>query len=105
MSPQTTRDILCRAVETLETARMGLVDVRADPSRRMSGLRNLVVFGRAVTNVLQNLRSTESTFDSWYDPLQKNLQDDPLAKFFYNLRSQILNRGDAGVGSYGYIKS
>jgi hypothetical protein len=105
MSQQSTSEILRRAAETLETARMGLVDVRKDPSRRLSGLRNLVVFGRAVTNVLQNLRSTEPTFDAWYKQVQRNLESDPLMKFFYNLRTQILKKGDAGVGAYTHIKS
>jgi hypothetical protein len=105
MSQQFTPDILRRAVEMLETARMGLSDVRKDPSRRLSGLRNLVVFGRAVTNVLQNLRSTEPTFDSWYERVQRNLESDPLMKFFYNLRTRILKKGDTGVGTYAHIKS
>jgi hypothetical protein len=105
MSQPSTSDILHRAVETLETARMGLGDVRNDASRRLSGLRNLVVFGRAVTNVLQNLRSTEPTFERWYEKVQRDLKSDPLMKFFYNLRTQILKRGDVGVAAYTHIKS
>ena len=37
-----------------------------DPRTRIDSVRNVIVFGRAVTNVLQNLRSTEGMFDEWY---------------------------------------
>lgn len=40
----------------------------SDAKARIAGLRNVVVFGRAVTNVLQNLPSTEREFDAWYEP-------------------------------------
>lgn len=102
---RTANDILRSARETLDTARQGLVDVQDDPKRRMSGLRNLVVFGRAVTNVLQNLRSVRSDFDDWYGPVQKELESSHLMKFFYDLRSEILKKGDAGVGNRVHIKS
>lgn len=57
MSKQLTHDVLRRVSETLAVARSGLADMRSGPMKRLVGLRNLVVFGRAVTNVLQNLRS------------------------------------------------
>ena len=60
----------------------------------MSGVRNVVVFGRAVTNVLQNLRSTEPTFDEWYSHQVEKMRNDPLAKFMYNLRTRILKEGE-----------
>ena len=97
-------DVLRRARETLEIAKLGLVDVTKHPSRRLSGLSNLVVFGRAVTNVLQNLRSISPGFDSWYEPLKRELAADPLMKFFYGLRSRILKRGETGVAGYTHIK-
>lgn len=101
---KSTKKILERATDTLYAARQGLADVKADPKRRHTGLRNLVVFGRAVTNVLQNLRSVEPGFDSWYGPVAEELKADPLMKFFYELRTLILKQGDAGVGNYLYIK-
>lgn len=67
---RSTATILRDVADTLRTAQLGLKDVcsTAEPGRRLPGLRNLVVFGRAVTNVLQNLRSTEPEFDRWYQP-------------------------------------
>jgi hypothetical protein len=100
-----TSEILRRAKDTLETARAGLKDVEGHPSRRLTGLRNLVVFGRAFTNVLQNLRSTESNFDAWYAPHQQQLAADPMMKFFYDLRTRILKRGETGVGAFTHLKS
>ena len=67
-SHRTTTDIIRSAEETLKTAEQGLEDlIKGPPERKLSGLRNLIVFGRAVTNILQNLRSIESDFDAWYE--------------------------------------
>ncbi len=101
---KTTKKILERATQTLQTARQGLADVKGDPKRRHTGLRNLVVFGRAVTNVLQNLSSVEPGFDAWYGTIVEQLKSDPLMKFFYELRTRILKQGDIGTGNYLHIK-
>lgn len=92
---RTSRQIVQDAQDTLFTARLGLEHLNySDPKVRMAGLRNVVVFGRAITNVLQNLRSTESDFDAWYLPCVEAMRADALLKYFYNLRSQILKEGD-----------
>ncbi len=90
--------ILLDASDTLQTAEFGLADLESpDPKRRMAGLRNLVVFGRAVTNVLQKLRTPlGSDFENWYSGVQKELRADQLMKFFYDLRSEILKEGSIG---------
>jgi hypothetical protein len=60
----------------------------------MSGFRNVAVFGRAVTNVLQNMRSVDrETFNTWYAPRQEAMRADPLLRYFYELRSEILKEG------------
>ena len=94
------RDVLQRTSETLETAKFGLNDFLShDARRKMPGLRNLIVFGRAVTNVLQNLRTYDRVrFDQWYGPLRSEMDQDPLLKFVYNLRSEILKEGKIGIG-------
>jgi hypothetical protein len=74
------------------------------PERRLAGLRNLVVFGRAVTNSLQNLRSTESDFDIWYNKYEVEMKNDSLMKYFYNLRSQILKEGSLETSTWTYIR-
>ena len=89
-----TEDILKRVEETLITAKYGLEDlIKGLPERKLVGLRNLIVFGRAVTNVLQNLRSTENDFDVWYVKYQEEMGSDLLMRFFYDLRSKILKEG------------
>jgi hypothetical protein len=105
MQVKTTNEILKRCDETLATARFGLEDIKSSPERRLAGLRNLVVFGRAITNVLQNLRSTEPDFNEWYKPFQEEMENDPLMKYFYRLRSEILKQGNLGTGSYAHIRT
>lgn len=97
---KTTADVLQRAKDTLHTAQLGLVGLQsADPRTRIAGVRNVIVFGRAVTNVLQNLRSIESTFDEWYKPQVEAMEAEPLMKYLYKLRSEILKEGSIPVAS------
>jgi hypothetical protein len=108
MSERTADSVLNDAAQTLETAQWGLADFAGpDPRRRMSGLRNLVVFGRAVTNVLQNLRSVvgKSEFDKWYIPWQDEMRADDLLRYFYELRSEILKEGSLETGTSVHISS
>lgn len=102
MGEKTVASVLADAAETLKTAEFGLSDfVGSDPRRRMSGLRNLVVFGRAVTNVLQNLRSVVGVkvFDEWYEPIQEDMRQDEVLRFFYVMRSEILKEGTLRPGT------
>lgn len=100
---KTTASILSDAREILATARLGLGDlVSGQPERRLPGLRNLIVFGRSVTLVLQNLRSTEPAFDDWYAPHQEVMRNDPLMRYLVELRNEILKEGSmpTRVGVY-----
>ncbi len=92
---RTTQQIIKEAEDTLYTAQLGMQLVEGkDPKARIAGLRNLVVFGRAVTNVLQNLRSTlGDQFDEWYQPKVEEMSSDQVMKYFYKLRSEILKKG------------
>lgn len=92
---RTTESILNDAEDTLYTAQLGFRLVQGqDPRKRMAGFRDLVVFGRAVTNVLQNLRHTEgNAFEEWYQPKVKEMENDRVLKCLYELRSQILKEG------------
>jgi hypothetical protein len=95
-TPRDAAAILRDAAETLETAEIGLSDLldRANPPRRVPGLRNLIVFGRAVTNVLQNLRTPVGPgFNEWYAPIQQQMANDELLTYFYRLRSVVLKQG------------
>lgn len=95
--------VLQRAREALQVARQALQDAR-DPQRRPAALRNVVVFGRSVSNIIENLRSRVEQFDEWYKPLSEGMARDPLLKFFYNLRSQILKQGELGTTNYAYVE-
>jgi hypothetical protein len=64
-----------------------------EPTERIIGLKNVIVYGRAVTNVLQKLRSLDSSFDTWYKKYQTEMQSDPLLRYFYRLRSEVLKEG------------
>lgn len=89
-----TEHILRNAEDTLKTAELGLVLLAKGPTAaRISGLRNIVVFGRAFTNVLQNLRSIEPQFDEWYTTYANEMSADPLLRYFYEMRSEILKQG------------
>jgi hypothetical protein len=104
-NPKKTQDILRSLQETMDTAEYGYkMLVNSKPPERLIGLRNLIVFGRAVTNVLQNLRSTEPDFDVWYEKYKIEMQSDPLMNYFYALRSEILKEGQVKVGVKAYIK-
>lgn len=102
---RTTADILRAVRDTLATAEHGLEDLTGGPTeRKLVGLRNLVVFGRAVTNVVQNLRSKEPKFDEWYGKYQQEMKSDPLMSYFYELRSEILKKGSLGVSHHTHIR-
>lgn len=102
---RTTQTILREAEDTLFTAQLGLDLVKGkEPKARIAGLRNLVVFGRAVTNVLQNLRSTVGKhFDKWYQPKVEEMANDQVLKYFYKLRSQILKQGTVNTSSSMFL--
>jgi hypothetical protein len=93
---KTTPETLKRTRDILATVQAGLslIHNATDPQQRMSGVRNVIVFGRAITNVLQNLRASESGFDAWYAPHRQKLQNNSEARYLYELRTRILKEGD-----------
>ena len=102
---RTTAEVLKRTEETLRTACQGLEDLlTGPPQRKLSGLRNLAVFGRAVTNVLQDLRRTERDFDEWYAKYRVEMESDPLMSYFYALRTKILKEGLLETSTQTHIK-
>lgn len=94
--------VLIKAEETLQTARFGYEDlVSANRQRRMSGVRNLVVFGRSVTFVLQNLKSVvgKDEFNAWYEPIQEGMKSDVVMRYFVTLRNEILKQGKINLST------
>lgn len=98
--------VMTRVFDTLETAKLGLNDL-LDPARnrRMSGLRNVIAFGRSVTFVLQNLRSVAPNFDDWYVPLQEEMKADPLMRYFVEARNELEKQGKLSITTSTRIHS
>ena len=96
------RAVIQKAEETLQTARFGYEDLTSgNRYRRYSGIRNLAVFGRSVTFVIQNLKTPVGSdrFDAWYEPIREKMQADVLMKYFVTLRNEILKQGKLPVST------
>lgn len=95
MARRDVSDVLRKARLVLSHAQLGLADLGGpDPTRRLAGLHNAMVWGRAVTSVLQNLRSIQGLeFNAWYEPRRAQMARDPLLRFFYRRRSEALKEG------------
>jgi hypothetical protein len=67
----------------VEAELVNLKRVDIDPSQKKAHFANIVIWGRTVTFVLQNLRSVigEQEFNSWYEPIQAIMKADELLKF------------------------
>ncbi|KPW05035.1 hypothetical protein [Pseudoalteromonas sp. P1-8] len=103
---ETINEVLVRTEQTLETAKHGFDDlVSKNKVRRFTGLRNLIVFGRSVTFVLQNLKSVvgKDRFDSWYEPHQESMKQDVVMKYFVKLRNELEKQGRLPVSSSARI--
>ncbi len=99
-------EILERARETLKTAKMGLSLLKGpDENLKPLGFQNVVIFGRSVTFVLQNLKSKTPLFDEWYEPYQIEMRNDSLLSSFKDIRNSIEKEGDDKVTSQVYIQS
>lgn len=99
-------EIFSRIDETMAVARLGYEDLTGESrQRRMVGLRNLIVFGRSVTFVIQNLKSAvgETRFDEWYMPIQEELKADPVMKYFVTLRNDLEKKGRLPVAVSAHI--
>ncbi len=99
------QDIIGAAEELLRDARFGLEDMLTRPGRAKTGLRNAVVFGRAVTFALQNLRSVVPDFDTWYGPKRAEMKADSLMRFFHDLRNSIEKQAHTPTSTSMHIVS
>lgn len=98
--------IIQKACDILETAKYGYDDlVGKNKSRKFSGIRNLVVFGRSVTFVLQNLKTPVGSerFNNWYEPKQEKMKNSPVMKFFVQVRNEILKQGQMNISTSAHI--
>jgi hypothetical protein len=94
---ESAKDVLKGAEEMLYMAFLGLDIIRGNDARaKMAGLRNVAVFGRAFINVLESLRLMEPLFDEWYVSYDV-MKRDPLMRYFYKLRTKILEAGELHI--------
>lgn len=108
MDAEATNLAIKRAQQVLDTAYFGLKVLKSgDPTERSAGLRNVLVFGRSVTFVIQNLRSIvgESRFNSWYAPFQDEMRADPLMRYFVDARNNLEKQGRLDVAVSGAVYS
>ncbi len=92
-------DVLRETQHMLQLAQIGLDDfLRGDRgARRTAGLFNVVVFGRSVTLVLQNIRHFQrEAFNAWYAPYEQEMQG-ARYRYLVKLRDQMLKEGRQGA--------
>jgi len=62
-------------------------------------VNRVAVEGRAITNIIQNLRGKAVGFDDWYQVKVQEMANDKLLRFFYQLRTASLKQGKDGISS------
>ncbi len=78
-------------VEMMEFALNGIRE-REEPTERRYHLKNFVLHCSSVTHVVQGLRSKVSSFDEWWTSIVAVMDADPLMRYFYKLRTEILKK-------------
>lgn len=88
------KDILSRLRRRIDGLKR-LTETLSDPppGQKRDIISRVAVEGRSITNILQNLRSVIYDFDEWYQPFVVEMANDPLLKFFYQLRTSTLKKG------------
>jgi hypothetical protein len=92
-------NVLRGARRNLRTAELALDNFPSTPDREraIAAMHSVVVFGRSVTNILQHLRSKVPDFDTWYEPWRVEMEQDPLMRYLYKLRSDLLKKVREGA--------
>ena len=89
-----------RAGTMLRMVQQGLRDMQeTGQDRILLGFLGVVVFGRSMTLVMQNLRRhDQDEFDRWYAPWQAEMKDDPLMRYFCDLRTKVIHQDAPAIG-------
>lgn len=107
MSTKTSKSELIGNInETLEVVKLGInLYKNGTPAEKKAGIRNVVVFGRAVTNSIQKYKGLVDSkeFDIWYIQWQNLMKQDLGMKFLYKERSVILKEGILRTGTSFFI--
>lgn len=97
--------IIAHAEGLLSTACDGLDDMKRRPGRARTGLHSAIMAGRAITFALQNLRSFDASFDSWYAVKQDEMKGIRSMKFIGAARTQIEKQAGSPFNSAVYLSS
>ena len=94
--------VVTRSGTMLRMVAQGLRDMKdADHDRILFGFLGVVVFGRSMTLVMQNLRTHDrAAFDVWYAPWQQEMKGDPLMKYFHDLRTKVVHQDAPSIGIF-----
>lgn len=97
MNPKTI-EVIKNAKQHLNFVKEALDELINNPKNiniKKKAMANILVFGRSVTFVLQNLRSTVGAkeFDSWYFPIQEEMRKDQLLKLMKDARNDLEKKG------------
>jgi hypothetical protein len=108
-SPFAPSQSVTRAGTMLRVVQQGLRDMQdTGHDRILLGFLGVVVFGRSMTLVMQNLRRhDEDAFNSWYAPWQAEMKDDPLMRYFCDLRTKVIHQDSPAIAMFlaGYGES
>lgn len=93
--------VVTRADTMLRMVSQGFRDMgEADEDRVLLGFLGVVVFGRSMTLVMQNLRTYDrEAFERWHEPWQEEMKGDPLMLYFYKLRTMVVHKDAPAIGS------
>lgn len=104
MIPRDKERIFANTREMLAMAEAGFADaISADPRRRRPGLMNLFTFGRSVTATIQTMESADPSFEEWWKPYQAMMKNDPLMKYFNEIRIDVVHKGELATTNYTVI--
>jgi len=81
------------AEQTLRTARTGLLDLCGSCwSRRLPGLRNLLVFGQAAIDTLGRGEVSDPRFRPWFERQRQAIESESLMQHIARIRGEVLAR-------------
>ncbi|MBI2214526.1 MAG: hypothetical protein HYU52_12845 [Acidobacteria bacterium] len=97
MHEKTSAELVESGEDMLQLVEQGLEWFSSDAKeKRLAGLRNVLVFGRACLLAISALRRRHPGFDDWYEQNWAGLRDDPAMKDFERVRQLVLKDARPG---------
>ncbi len=103
-------EVLNRSKQQLNFINDSIIELNNKESStrtKQKALASIIVFGRTVTFVIQNLRSIvgEKNFNDWYQPIVDEMKNDELLNAFKNARNNLEKQGHLNTHTSMHIKS